>query len=281
MQHLQNNFAGLALMIPYLAVGLAALWLSGRGLALAGMSVADQSASNLASGIRYAGVFLAIGIGLSGVFAGSSRGFLIDFPISLGYGAGLVVFTLVALKINDWFVLRGVDNSAEVTRGNIAVATVEFGGMIATGLVARGAVMGESGGWESALVFFALGQVAMVLLVLVYERIQASEYSLVNEVERGNVAAGVLLGGKLWAYGLIMSAAVDGGFKGWATDLTEFAVAAAAGMVFLYAAEWLVDRFIVLSHSAKESVLQGHVQSAIVLAAGKIGMAYVISTVAL
>lgn len=278
-----GNFMSIGQMLIYLAVAFIAILVSGRVLTALDKpgSGITAAGSNVAAGIRYGGLFVAIGIGLSGVFAGSSRGFISDLTTSVIYGGGLVVVMIVALKINDWLVLPVIDNSDEIAKGNVAVAAVEFGSMIATGLIAKGAVMGESGGWQTSIVFFLLGQSAMVLLVYVYERIRESQYSLVQEVGRGSVAAGIVLGGKLWAYGLIMAAAVAGNFTGWSQDIGAFVITAVAGMIFLYIAEWLIDLLILTRHTVKEVIDGKHMQPALLLAGGKVGMAYVISTVAL
>lgn len=280
MQQILGTLTGLATMVPYMAMGFLAIWFADRANSHLMMTTGDVAGGNVAAGVRVSGLFIALGIGLSGVFAGNSRGFLAELAASAGYGVGLIAAMVIALKINDWMILPTVSNSLEIKKGNVAVAAVEFGGMIATGLIAKGAVMGESGGWQTSVVFFVLGQGAMVLLVFVYERLKRQYYSLVEETGRGNAAAGILLGGELWAYGLIMSAAVSGNFAGWEHDIIAFAITAVSGMVFLYVAEWMVDEWIVTQYTAKEIVDGRHVQPALVLAAGKIGMAYVISTVA-
>ena len=287
---IKTVFLGILMMIPYLILGFVAIYVVYLLQSFKDRFVQDDEdafelvepdPSNTASGIRMAGLFFAIGIGLSGVFAGGSHGFLEDLKLSVIYGILLVIATQVALWVNDAAILPSVDNSDEVGKGNVAVALVEFGGMMATGLIGRGAVMGEHGGWTTFVVFFVLGQAALVALVFAYEKLKLKRFSLVREVDRGNVAAGILLGGKLWAYGLILAAAVAGNFTGWGHDLVAFATTALAGFVFLYVADWAVDRYIVTDFTAQEIVEGRHIRPALVLSGGKIAMAFVISTIAI
>ncbi|MFA7309518.1 MAG: DUF350 domain-containing protein [Candidatus Paceibacterota bacterium] len=283
----EQLITGLGLMVPYSLMALIAIAL-GHVVIKRVMIMASGDTvpgDNIAAGIRIAGFCIAMGIGMSGVFVGKNGGFWHDLEMSALYSAGLILLMIVALKINDLAILSGVQNSLAIANGNVAVAAVEFGGMIATGLIAKGSVSGDGSGWETFVVFFVLGQGAMVLMVKAYarvwQRMRNSTYSLDREVERGNIAAGIVLGGKLWAYGLIMSAAVTGKFVSWNHDLVAFAVTAVAGMIFLYVSELLVDKLVVTGYTAKEIIDGRLVQPALVLAAGTIGMAYVISTVAI
>lgn len=270
---------GIAKMIPYSAIGLLALWTAYQWHTrfptkyAAGLAKAD----NTAAGIRMAGVFIAIGIGLSGIFEGSTHAFAIDLVRAFAYSMGMLVIIYIAQTVNDKLVLRSIDNSAAIARNNVAVALVEFGGLLATGLIARGAVMGQ-GSWETFAVFFILGQALLVACVWVFEKLGRAP--LVNEAEQGNVAAGILLGGNLWAYGLILAAAVAGNFHGWSYDISAFALTACAGLVFLYIADWAVDLIIITDYHVTDIVSERLVRPALWLSGAKIGMAYVISTVA-
>ena len=275
-----NWLTGLLAMVPFALMGVVALLIVHNVLIFWENYDPKEASTNFAWAIRRCGVLLAIGIGLSGVMVGGSINFLTDLWTTGLYSLALTIFVLISLYVNDHLILSGVDNTSEIKKGNVAVALVEFGGLMATGLVAKGAMIGE-GSWVAALVFFILGQAAMVFSVKIYNLVRGGALSLSEEAEHGNTAAGILLGSKLWAYGLIMSAAVSGDFTAWLPDIMGFAATAVMAMVLLYIAEWVVDWVIITWDTVHGIVEKKAIPSALVLAGGKIGVAYVISTIAL
>jgi len=284
--HISNllvNMLGVLKMLPYMLVGLSAMmtfhWLLSWWEGCRSSDVAH--AGNTALAIRHASAFIAIGIGMSGVFVGNDKAFFADLEVSMYYSFGLVVFMAIALWVNDVLILPQVDNTVAVKANNNGVAVVEFGSAMATGCIARGAVMGEYGGAATSIVFFLLGQAAMVLAVMLYNRINRDEYSLAAQACEGNLAAGLILGGKIWAYGLILSAAVAGNFVGWYHDISMFVFLAMMGLLYLILAEWAVHKLVVNWTNVKEIVAHNNVPAALMLAGAKVGMAYVIFSVVL
>ncbi len=289
-----KTLIGLGEMAIYMTVALVMIWFARHFLFRVASGQHIKLSNNIAANLRHAGVMIAIGVGMSGIFSGGNHNFFGDLTNSVGYTALLFVFVIVALKVNDWLVLPGVDNTQAVSEGNLSVAMVEVGGLIATGLIARAAFAGENGGYFASMAFFALGQLAMVLLVEVYEFLikkrllrttvpegEEKPKSIVKEVEAGNVAAGIILGGKLWAYGLVMATAAGGNFTSWTDGLTSFAVTAAAGMGFLYIAEWAIDKYVASWKTVEATITSKDHSSALMFAATKVAMAYVISTLAI
>lgn len=279
---LMGTLTGLALMIPYAGIGLltfvlADWWLGVREKVAVGAKIKE---GNVALGLRRLGLFIAIGIGLSGVYTSESPNLINDLRDSALYALALVVMMHVALKLNDIVVLPGVPNSMEVNRGNTAVAATEVGSMIATGFIAKAAVSGEDGGFLIALAFFVLGQLALALSVRCYAFFRR-KCRIINQVEGGNTAAGIVLGTKFFAYGLVLSTAIAGPFTTWADSLGSFALTAIGGLVFLLVVDWLVDLILVRWYTLQELIDQNSTGSALVFAGGKIGMAYVISTLLL
>lgn len=275
-------FTGLVQMIPYGIIAFLAFLLGDVGLTMregAGPSGSIRD-GNTALGLRRLGLFVAIGIGLSGVYQNGTPNFVQDLQDSAIYALLLVVMMHIALTLNDIVTLPGVPNSQEVRNGNTAVATVEIGSLLATGFIARSAIAGEGGGVLATVVFFALGQVVLVLAVRLYELVR-NRLSLVKEVEGGNVAAGLVLAAKFASYGLIISTAVGGSFVGWEAGLVSFAITAAIGLVFLLLVDWVIDIALVRSDTLGSLVTKRNVASGLVFLGGKIGMAWVISTLVL
>lgn len=195
--------------------------------------------SNLAIGLRRAGIYLAIPIGMLGAIRGVSQGFVSDLTYLLIDGLIVTLLLVLASFINDRIFVPGINNVAAVREGNTAVALVDFAGFVATGFIARGAFTGEGGGVASALVFFFLGQLALVLVVMLYEWVMP--FHAIEEIRRGNNAAGMMVAGMMVAVGIILSNAIAGDFVGWGPGIAWFATTALIGIALQFALMFPID----------------------------------------
>ena len=122
---------------------------------------ADHS-SNLALSLRHGGLYLAVAIAMTAVLQGTTRGFVADVLELARDGAVIVFALLIAQKLNDWCIVPGLDNDRAVVDGNTAVALTEFGSSVATGMIASASFGGGEGSWLTAIVFFVVGQLALI-----------------------------------------------------------------------------------------------------------------------
>ncbi len=212
---------------------------------------------NAAVGLRRAGLYLGIAIALSGAIQGSSSGFFIDLIQLLIDGLIITGFMFSCRFLNDFMMLGNIDNDAEcikeftdengqTTVGNTAVGMVEAGMYLATGFILNGAVSGSGGtflqGIASAVLFFILGQLALLIFGLLYELI--TPFNVRQEIKENNLAAGIGLGGILIALGIILKSSISGEFTGWTNDLTGFGIYAAFGIVMLLIFRAVVDKLL-------------------------------------
>ncbi len=246
-------------------------------------SYLKESVGNDALMLRLGGFIAAVAIAQSGVAAGvgdmSFFGMVSYLLINGLIATGLLVG---ALWVNDKFILTGVDNTVAVKGGNIAVAIVEAGGLIGSGLILRWALTGEGGSIWAAIVFFVLGQVMMVAMMFAHARAEEffKDSSLVKQVESGNVAASVLAAGKLLAYSLIMAGAAATTFKGWGPSLETFFIVSIGGMVFLYLVEIMINFCVSKWTQVKNVIDSQNVPAATFFAIAKFGVAWPVATVA-
>lgn len=206
-----------------------------------------EEASNLAVALRRCGLSVGFGIGLAGVVSGGVTRFSAGWQAVadnmgelLGYCALLLVFFSVAQVVAERVVLGRLHNTQELHKGNTAVGFAELGIFIATGMVAYGSFHGEGGGWYTALGFFAMGQLALIVFALLYE--WATPFNCLDEIENGNAAAGLMLGGTLVTLGIVLGFAISGPFTGWAEGIAGFGLSAAVGMALLIPLQRLIDR---------------------------------------
>ena len=218
-----------------------------------------EERSNLAVALRRCGLSVGFGFGLAGVVSGGvvrfSAGWdavLQNMGELLGYCVLLLVFLLLAQMVAEYIILPHVSNTLELKNQNNAVGLAEFGIFVATGLVAYGSFNGEGGGWITALAFFAMGQVALILFALIYEWV--TPFDMVELIRNGNAAAGLMLGGTLITLGIILCFAISGPFTGWAEGISGFAISAAVGIALLIPFQMLIDKFLLPNTTLRTEV---------------------------
>ncbi|MEJ6591912.1 MAG: DUF350 domain-containing protein [SAR86 cluster bacterium] len=235
---------------------------------------------NLAVGLRRIGAQFGLAIAVTGVLSSSSGDTLLADLVSTAlYGLVAVMFILSSLFITDRLVLPGINNQEALKQGNMAVGFVELGMLVATGIVAYSSMVGEGGGMLSSLSYFIAGQITLVALVIIYEKVFVRNFDIVEAIGNKNVASGIYLGGKMIAYSLILKSAIAGnGSSALLADLVlEFLAVAALGMLFLYLFEYLLDRLIVTSANLSSMLSKDSIVPVMQLASAKIGIALILS----
>ncbi|MFK7742910.1 MAG: DUF350 domain-containing protein, partial [Planctomycetota bacterium] len=160
-----------------------------------------------------------------------------------GYTLGGLVGLYIGSVLVDRLVLRRFKVEDELIRDrNAGTGAVVFGSIVATALVVAGAVHGEGGGPLTAVAFFALGQVVLVLWSLVYQAI--SKFDLHEQIEKDNAAAGTAYGLSIVAVGIVLLRAAKDEFVSWADNLAEFGYYALAGFVVLIVLRFVTDRLL-------------------------------------
>ncbi len=189
--------------------------------------------SNLAVGLRKSGICLGLFLALAGVLSGKSPKIMADLWNFLQATIMIVVLLFVTFEIDKRIILRKVNNDEAVAKGNVAVGAVEFSTFVGTGIIMNGAFTGEGGGLLAAGVFFALGQIALVIVF--YLEAVISRRNIQEEIEiKGNIAEGVDVAGILIAISIILRASIIGPFTGWIPGLQGFGIYLALGVIALF-----------------------------------------------
>ncbi len=205
-------------------------------------SVRDElvEKDNAALGVAMAGYYFGLVMAIGGTLSGPSQGLendLIDIGI---YGVLSILLMNLSRLVNDRLILHGFKIRDElIDDQNAGTGVVIAASYIATGLVIFGAVSGEIGGIVTTVIFWALGQIALVLAGLVYEWI--TPYSIHDEIEQDNVAAGVAFAGALVGIGVIVFHASAGDFISWTVNLQDFAIEVIAGLILLPIVRTIAD----------------------------------------
>lgn len=204
--------------------------------------------NNQAIGLAMSGYYLATAFIFAGSVFGPTRGLMQDLLFVGFYSLlGIVMLNLSAWLTDMLMLRRFCDTAQLVQEKNVGVGAVHCGIYIATGLIAAGAVSGEGGGVVSAIVFFLLGQVSLLIFSMIYERFSC--YDIHEELLKHNVAAGIAFGGSLVALAIIIMNANAGDAQFWSIDLIQFGWDNLAAFVFLPLMRLAVDRMIIPGHS--------------------------------
>lgn len=211
--------------------------------------------SNLAVSISLAGYLFATMMVLMAAFFGKDHDLWTDIQNFLIYAVLGIVLLNVARFINDYVILRKFSNTKELVEDrNAGTGAVEFGTYLASGLIVAGSIYGEGGGILTALAFFALGQLALILFSFVYDWI--TPFDLHHEIEQDNVAAGVAFGGTYIALGIILFNGLLGDFTGWAGSLANFGINTAVAFIFLPLVRLTLDKVLLTRIDLNQAISQ-------------------------
>ena len=199
---------------------------------------------NTALAISYCGYFVAVVIIFIAALLGPT-GDLVDDLIKVGLYTFLGIILLnISHFINDKLILHTFANTKElVDDQNAGTGAVQFGSYIASAFIVAGAIHGDGGGMETAIVFFLLGQFALVLFSKIYNLI--TPFDIHEEIEKDNIAVGVAFGGTLAALGIVLMNGSHGDFESWTYNTSLFAFKAVLAFIFLPIFRLLLDKLFI------------------------------------
>ncbi|RYG22582.1 DUF350 domain-containing protein [bacterium] len=229
--------------------------------------------ANGALALRRAGMYLGLAIGLASSLSQPGVSFPSDLLAFAQDGALLIAVLLIAQVVNEKVMLRGLRTHEAIRENNLAVGAVEFGQFVATGLIFAGAILGE-GNHRSSILFAVLGQVGLLLAFELYGRF--ARWNVRAEIGGGNVAAGVLLGGRLLALGVIVNNSVAGDSSTLAKDLLSFGVYYVYGLILLAGVTWLADLVFLPKARLHEMIEKRNVPAVALLSAITLAVAIVV-----
>lgn len=208
---------------------------------------------NVALATSMAGYLGATTIIFIGAFLGPSKGILEDLVSVGGYSLLGIILLNLSHVINDRFILYRFCNVKEIIEDrNVGAGAVQFGSYMASGLIVAGSIHGEGGGIASIVVFYTLGQVALIFFTWFYNKI--TPFDIHDEIEQGNAAVGVALGGTLMAVGIILMKGASGNFVSWGDNLSIFAMDAALVFILLPMVRFFFDKIIMPNASLNHEI---------------------------
>lgn len=209
---------------------------------------------NTALAIAMVGYYFGLTLAIGGVISGPSAGLMEDLLDIAIYGPLAIILMNVSAVINNKFILYKFNNTKELIEDqNVGTGVVECAVYLATGMVIFGAISGEDGSVITAVVFWGLGQIALIVTGLLYNFI--TPYDIHEHIEKDNVAVGVSFAGALIAVGNIVSHAVSGDFHSWSENLGIFVSFVILGFILLPVVRIVTDKVLLPGESITDELI--------------------------
>lgn len=212
---------------------------------------------NLAFSFAYTGYFAGLLMAVGSAIYGESNGLLVDLEDMAIYGILAIILLNLSSLIIDHINLRRFSIWKEITVDrNAGMGIIEGANYLASGLIIFGAITGESGGLAfgiyTAIAYWALGQILIVIATALYDRMMP--YSLHDEIEKDNNAAGVAFAGLIIAVANLIRHGLMGNFESWDQTLLEVAYETGIGLVVLPLIRTLVDRILLPGRKLSDEI---------------------------
>jgi uncharacterized membrane protein YjfL (UPF0719 family) len=201
---------------------IALVWIGKKALELATRTRFREELmvrDNPAAGVALAGFILSLFLAISGLLDGEPTTLLHDALVTGIHGVGAILAIVISSYL--WRPLVRVTLRQDILAArNVGGGLVTASVLVATGLIYRGAVHQQGENYAVVGAFFAIGEGALLLYLLLYEWV--TPYDVYAEIsEKTNVAAAISFAGATLAAGLILGNAVEGSFSTWKESITE------------------------------------------------------------
>ena len=238
-----NLLAPLSLLLLYLVVFWVSKWAANQFTSY-DLNTEISEQHNKAIALSLSGYLIAVTIIFASALIGPTKGILEDLILVGSYSVVGIVLLNISRVVNDKLILYKFKNKAElVDDQNEGTGATMAGSFIASGLIIAGAVHGQGGGILTAIVFFVIGQLALIVFSKIYNLI--TPYDIHDEIEKDNVAAGVAFGGTLVALGIILMNGASGHFISWSHNLGKFALVSCSAFIILPIFRYIMDKCLI------------------------------------
>ncbi|MFV2055166.1 MAG: DUF350 domain-containing protein [Thiohalomonadales bacterium] len=209
-------------------------------------SVDEQLAhhDNLALAISFSGYILATTIIFVAALLGPTQGVVLDIINVGGYSLLGIILLNISRVVNDKLLLHQFSNIEKIiNERNYGIGAVQAGSYIASACIIGGALHGEGGGIMTAIVFFVIGQVMLIVVSKVYDFF--TPYDIQEELLKNNTAAGIAFSGTLIAVGILLMKGSSGNFISWSYNLGSFALESLMAIIILPVFRLILDKLII------------------------------------
>ena len=214
---------------------------------------------NLAFSLAHVGYFIGLLLAIGSAIVGPTKGLVTDIIEISVYGLLAIVLLNVSVIITDKILLRNFSVKKEILEDrNAGTGIIEGAVSIASGLIIFGAVSGETQGGmlegiTSAVLFWLIGQVALLLVSVIYNAI--TPYDIHEHIEKDNVAVGIGFAGALVAMANLIRFGLSGDFESWTISLTNTGIEIVVGIILLPVMRFLSDKILLPGEKLTDEII--------------------------
>ncbi|WPP50570.1 DUF350 domain-containing protein [Catalinimonas niigatensis] len=209
---------------------------------------------NFAFAVAHVGYFIGLLLAISSAVIGPSNGIWIDMLDIAIYGILAIILLNLSIIINDKIILRKFEVYKEVIEDqNVGTGVIEGANAIATGLIILGSVSGEGGSILTALVFWVVGQILLIITAYFYSWV--TPFDVHDHIEKDNVAVGLGFAGALIAIGNLIRYGLMVDFVSWQESFTNVGIDVLIGLIFLPLARTLTDKILLPGRSLTDELI--------------------------
>lgn len=213
---------------------------------------------NFAFAVAHVGYYIGLLFSIGSAIVGPSNGLVSDIIDISIYGLLAIVLLNISIFISDYLILRNFSIRKEIIEDqNAGTGIVEGAVSVASGLIIFGAVSGESGGLLfgilTAVVFWAFGQVALIITTRIYNWI--TPYNLHEHIEKDNVAVGVGFAGAIIAIANLIRFGLVGDFDGWMPTFAEAGFELLVGIILLPVMRVITDKILLPGERLTDEII--------------------------
>ena len=240
---------------------------------------------NSATGVVFGAFLIAVAIALAGTaFGREQEDALVRVAKSAVEGALAITLIRVSIWVNDRFILYRFCIAKEINEDkNLGAGFCVAGSCIACGFILNGALTGFSSdflhGLRDVVIYWSLGQVALVLGAFIYQRIKKHDVHRLIEYD-DNVAVGIGFGAFLASLGLVVRASLVGaGLDSMVHELPRTLICAWIGITGVIAVNVIATLFVRAKTSYEDEVeMHGNVAMSAATACASLAMAIVFAS---
>lgn len=213
---------------------------------------------NFAFSLSYVGYYVGLLMAIGSAIVGPSNGLMQDLNDIAVYGFLAIILLNLSALINDKVLLRKFSVKKEIIEDrNAGTGIIEAANFIGSGLIIFGAVTGSSAnlisGIVTAIAFWLIGQVIMILTTRVYNMI--TPYDIHEHIEKDNVAVGIGFAGAMLAIANLIGFAIRGDFLGWSDMMIDVALEVGIGLLFLPLARLMTDKILLPGRNLTDEIV--------------------------
>jgi uncharacterized membrane protein YjfL (UPF0719 family) len=198
---------------------------------------------NLALALAITGYYLGLIFVIGGTLVGPSAGLIEDLIDIFFFGIIAIILLNISNAVNDKIVLYKFNNVKEIIEDqNAGTGVIVGANYFANGLILYGAISGEGGDLITAIVFWLLGQIVLIIAAFVYNLI--TPFDVHEQIEKDNVAVGVAMAGLLIALGNLIRIGLLGDFISWKENIIQFIGFVIIGLVLLPVLRFVSDKVL-------------------------------------